>query len=306
MKINNNQLNSFALLPKEALKYLHIASLADLRVLIMLIAMEDGQGIEPKTLNHFNITEGEFNASLAFWQERDILPKDIVEKGQIAPPERDFTKLPTYNVGDVAKKMDDDETVQWLLLEGEKILGKTLTNTEITTIYGIYDWLKLPPPVIIMLMNFCGMQNKKNIKYIEKTAIEWSKQNISTLVEADKYIAAFKKKKDFTFRLRGILQITERELTPKEKAFVAKWEESGISDELITLAYEKTVANTGKVAFAYMDKIIDSWAEKGITDSKQVDGEKRSKVAAKNPSRFDFEEYRKRSFEIIKGQEGEN
>ena len=38
----------------------------------------------------------------------------------------------------------------------------------------------------------------------------------------------------------------------------------GFSDDMIRLAYEKTVMNTGKVAFNYMNSILKDWAEKGI------------------------------------------
>ena len=59
-----------------------------------------------------------------------------------------------------------------------------------------------------------------------------------------------------------------------EKKYISAWtEELNISPELVSLAYDKTVENTGKLSFAYMNKILVSWHGEGIKDA---DGVKRS------------------------------
>ena len=44
----------------------------------------------------------------------------------------------------------------------------------------------------------------------------------------------------------------------------------GISEKLIALACEKTLENTGKVSFAYADKILAAWKSKGISTVREA------------------------------------
>ena len=70
------------------------------------------------------------------------------------------------------------------------------------------------------------------------------------------------------------------------------------------------VANTGKVAFPYMNKILNNWKEKGYTTREKVQGENRTaprttgQKGGGTSSRFDFDEFERRSFEIIRQQNG--
>ena len=44
----------------------------------------------------------------------------------------------------------------------------------------------------------------------------------------------------------------------------------GIDEKLIVLACEKTLENTGKVSFAYADKILAAWKSKGISTVREA------------------------------------
>ena len=50
----------------------------------------------------------------------------------------------------------------------------------------------------------------------------------------------------------------------KQKEIVGEWAASGVTIELIELAYERTVQATGKAAFPYMKKIIENWLANNI------------------------------------------
>lgn len=311
MRINNGQFHAYTLLPCAAAGYLHIATEADVKVLIYLLSMEDGTEVEEKALAFLGISRQQLQTSTQFWIEKNILPKDILGpatrvKRETAP--RDITTMPTYDLVNISIEMENNAKLKALILEGESILSRTLTTADISTIFGIYDWLKMPPEVIVLLMNFCVMQNKKSVKYMEKMAIEWDKQGIHTMEAAQAYIADVRRKGEFTYRLRGLLQLTDRELTPAEKNFARQWEDMGFSDDMLLLAYEKTVANTGKVAFPYMNKILTTWKERGYTTREQVQGEARpvprTTGTKSGSSRFDFDEFERRSFEIIRQQNG--
>ena len=54
------------------------------------------------------------------------------------------------------------------------------------------------------------------------------------------------------FRSKG------RDFVDAEKQFIIKWQSSKKTMDDIRAAYEKTIMNTGKLSFPYMDKIIMS------------------------------------------------
>ena len=73
--------------------------------------------------------------------------------------------------------------------------------------------------------------------------------------------------------IRMVMRVTgvERALTRPELACVDRWKADGISEELLTHAYEKTVAKINKPHFVYMDKMLAGWQEKGLSTPMEVD-----------------------------------
>jgi DNA replication protein DnaD len=73
--------------------------------------------------------------------------------------------------------------------------------------------------------------------------------------------------------IRMVMRVTgvERALTRPELACVDRWKADGISEDLLTLAYEKTVAKINKPHFVYMDKMLAGWQEKGLSTPGEVD-----------------------------------
>lgn len=73
--------------------------------------------------------------------------------------------------------------------------------------------------------------------------------------------------------IRMVMRVTgiERALTRPELACVDRWKADGISEDLLTLAYEKTVAKINKPHFVYMDKMLAGWQEKGLSTPMEVD-----------------------------------
>ena len=57
----------------------------------------------------------------------------------------------------------------------------------------------------------------------------------------------------------------------REREYIAAWVELGLSDELIRLAYERTVYKKGAMNWPYMNKILQSWHEAGYRTPAQVE-----------------------------------
>lgn len=65
------------------------------------------------------------------------------------------------SIDQVSNAMTQNKELADLCLLAQEILGKTLTNSEIETLYYFYDELQLSPEVITILLEYCVSNNKK-------------------------------------------------------------------------------------------------------------------------------------------------
>jgi|GEM_PF-3975160 len=264
-RISNPLFGRYAPLPLSAREYIGAADSAALRALILILTSPDGAALDRSTLDGAGLTRAEFERGAAFWRERGVLPgqsadpSDPAAAGPSLPaaPSVVIDASPAYDTIQIADDMDSNEALRRMLTEAQSILGKTLGSGEVCTLYGLYDWLRLTPEAVLLLIEYCASHGKRGIKYIEKTAIEWSKAGVSDADSARRHIELLRREEDSLGHIRKLLGISGRDLTPTERRIASRWAELGVDDETILLAYDKTVANTGKLAMAYMDKVVD-------------------------------------------------
>ena len=138
--------------------------------------------------------------------------------------------------------------------------------------YSLVDWLGLPVEVVIMLLRFAAGQGKMGKRYIEAVAIDWADKGIDTYESAEEYIREIELRLSNEGKIRGILGIYDRALSQTEKKYIKIWTvEKNIPVELVAEAYDRTVAATGKLSWAYMNKIILSWVDEGIKTVSEVE-----------------------------------
>lgn len=170
------------------------------------------------------------------------------------------------SIEDIASVIEGNKALSDLCLIAQEILGKTLGNNEMETLYWFYDQLGFSPEVITMLLEYCVSKDKRGIKYIEKVAITWHENNITTIDEAQAYITRATKRDDFTSTLRKLFGITDRNLSKTENLYLESWrDELNMSEDMVGLAYEYCIMATNKLSFPYINTILKRWAEQGIT-----------------------------------------
>lgn len=169
------------------------------------------------------------------------------------------------NIDQVSSAMTQNKELADLCLLSQEILGKTLTNSEIETLYYFYDELKLSPEVITILLEYCVSKDIKNMNYIEKVAISWNKKGIFTMDAADKFITAEKEKNSYIYKIRKVFGIENRNLSKTEETFLKTWHDKFLMNEdMIELAYEYCIMQTTKLSFPYINSILKRWHELNI------------------------------------------
>ena len=199
-------------------------------------------------------------------------------------------ELPEYRTSDIVNRQDS--VFADIVSEAQKALGHVLSTPDLKKLFGIYDYLKLPPDVIMLLLNYCvgasrgrdGMGRLPSMRFIEKEAYNWVNREILTHEQAEDYINRSQLRRDETAKVARELGIFGRKLTSTENNYINSWLDMGFSLDVIALAYDRTVTNTGALKWAYMNKILLSWKEKGFFTVSEIEEKDSRHRPANKPS----------------------
>lgn len=178
---------------------------------------------------------------------------------------------PSYTMAEIDAVAAGNKSISGLFYQAETVLNKILTPADMEMLYSFVDWLGLPVEVITMLLSYAAKRGKTGRRYLETVAIDWAERGIDSFEAAEAHVMELEALDSAEHKIRSILGIYDRALSPTERKYIKLWlEDDRISLDLIPLAYDRTVAHTGKLSWAYMNKILQSWAEEGFTTPEQV------------------------------------
>ena len=103
-----------------------------------------------------------------------------------------------------------------------------------------------------------------SMRNIEREAYHWADLGIETLEEAAAHMQIQLEKQTKLNRIRNILQLGTRKLTPGEEKLAVQWLDWGFGEAEVALAYEKTCMNTGGLKWPYLNSILKSWHTQGL------------------------------------------
>ena len=214
-------------------------------------------------------------------------------------PKRD-DRLPEYSRGTVAAAMEQEPVFQGLYREMEGRLGRVFSDNDLKCLYTIYDYLALPPEVILLLTGWAVRRERRQknnpaasprMPQIQKEAFRWKHLGLDTLERAEDYLRRQELVDEREWDILSLVGVANRRpAVEREREYIAAWVELGLDDELIRLAYERTVYKKGAMNWPYMNKILQSWHEAGYRTPAQVEaGDKpprRDRPAQAKPQDF--------------------
>lgn len=237
-------------------------------------------------IHHFtSVDDGDFDIEFCFEPE----------KGTGAPPFR-----PCYKASEISRRLSENPRMSQMYKMVGQILGKTLSSADTELLYSFHDYYALPVEVITVLIEYYVSKGKRSMKYIEKEVGKWAAAGIDTIDKAKAYIEKREAFLSYANRVRTHLGIHERRLSTRELSYINTWQnEFSMSLEMVKTAFELTVNQTGKLSFAYMNKIMESWAKNNICKVDEVQKKKQPAPSAAKPARYNFEELERRAFEAV-------
>ena len=225
------------------------------------------------------LNESRLGCAEATLRQLGLLSDDRVS--HIAPGER-----PSYSERDVLEAMDGDVDFRSLYGEVQRLLGRSLNTEELKILLGFVRYLGMTPELVSVLVCYCkerarnrGSLRNPSLRTIEKEAYAWAERGIDSVEDAAAFIQAQNVRNSRLQRLMNLLQIRGRNLTAAEERYAQSWLDMDLSEELISMAYERTCLNTGGLNWAYMNKILQRWHEQGLRTAEDVrSGDRKASV----------------------------
>lgn len=213
-----------------------------------------------------------------------IISAAVAQPVQPAPQETTpVYNKPAYSLDQLREFKEREETSQ-LLFIAEAYIGKPLAPSEIKTILFFTDVLHFSDDLIDYLLQYCVERGKKDFKYIEKVAVNWAEEGITTPKQAQKFSTRYDRS------VYSIMNSLGRSTSPtaKELEFINRWtRDYGFSTDIILEACERSSLATDKHRFEYAEGILNSWRQANVhhkADIQQMDDSFQKKKTAKPAS----------------------
>lgn len=312
-------------------EHLRFCTAGQLKVLLLLLR-EGEREIRPERLAHrLGLSGEDVSDALDYWTAAGIFEKTEEGRSSGAPaPEsvpagtvteermkdghavRTVRARPRLSPGEISDLLRGNPDFPALIEELEKTYRKVLSNTERETAAYLFRYLELGADVILMAAGHCVRDGRKSFRYLESVVTAWSDAGINTFEKAEAHLMRLSGKRSWESHLIRLFGLPDRKLTTREARAADHWrDELKPSDDLLRLAYDRTVDATGRVSFAYMDRLLTAWTRKGLLTAEEAEREpapagKGAAPAGRNASRsFDVGEAIRMMNENSSGERGD-
>ncbi|MGN0422148.1 MAG: DnaD domain protein [Lachnospiraceae bacterium] len=156
-----------------------------------------------------------------------------------------------------------------LLFVAEQYLGKTLSAVDIDTITYFFDTLHMSAELIEYLIEYCVENGHKSMHYIQKVALSWNEQKITTVSDAKASTVMYNKN---CYSVLNAYGIKGRAPAASEITYIKKWnEEYGFTLDIILEACNRTMNTIHQPNFEYTDTILKNWRSKNVHYLKDIE-----------------------------------
>jgi DnaD/phage-associated family protein len=198
---------------------------------------------------------------------------------QSAPLPAQADTPPEYSRADVLHAMKGENAFSGLYRAVESCLGKPMSETDLKSLYTIYDYLALPPEVILMLAHWCvseterkyGPGKRPRMTAVKKEAFRWKRLGLDTVESAEDFLRKQQELSGREGQLLPLLGIRDRPPVDREREYIAAWVDMGFTDDAIRLAYERTLFQKQQMNWAYMNSILKRWHQAGFHTAAQAE-----------------------------------
>lgn len=241
--------------------------------LVYLYLLRSGGKLEPEQAQlDLGLDAARLEYALAALQRIGALGSSTEEITPIIPEVTQPVKVEEYSRFDVENALEQDKEYRWLNVQAEKYMGRVLTMPEYKRLLYIRQQIQLPFDVTACLMTHLAQEAQKrgralSITTLQHRAADWAALGIDSMEKADRQI----EREGSFWTLWRALGMGERAPVKREEETIRGWLCRGYPAELIQKACEETVYSTGKLKWAYADKILERWQTRGYRTVQDVE-----------------------------------
>ena len=294
-------------LPVAVIRKMQNAGETDLKVLLAAAEYLTAGPVEEEEL--FSLLGGAFERAeiekaLAFWRGADIVvpdgkksaarkapvrPAEPEEEKEVKKPARvDAEEPPFYSSVELADAAERNPRFKDLTAFAEEKLGKVLNTSEVAKLYSFLDYLKLPAEVIMLSIEDCASRGKGSLRYVAAQLNGFANEGICTYEAAEAHFARRAAFDQYAGTVRRLFGTGDRSFTAKEKEAIDLWQKWGYGEDVLELAFEKTVSSAKKPTVVYMHKVLESWHQNGWLTAEDVKNGKANGTPDKSYDIDDF------------------
>ena len=212
-------------------------------------------------------TEKDVIRALNYWKKQGLLEYETTTASSSDAPKPQTPSAPA-DVPNIQQYRSRKEFKE-LLFVAEQYLGKTLSSMDIEAITYFYDSLHMSADLIEYLIEYCVENGHKSMHYIQKVALSWNENNITTVEEAKSNTLTYNKN---CYSVMNAFGIKGRSPAASELEYIRRWnEEYGFSLDIIIEACNRTVNTIHQPNFEYTDSILKNWLDKGVHSLKDIE-----------------------------------
>lgn len=175
---------------------------------------------------------------------------------------------------DEVKNFRKDPNISELFFIIETYLKHPMATTDINTVLYWYDELHFSTELIVYLVEYCISEGHSSMHYMDKVALRWSEDKITSVAMAKENAAERSK---IYYGVMKAMGISGRKLVDNEVAMIRKWTgEYDFDFTLIQEACNRTISATSQPSFKYADSILSNWFKNkvhSLDDVKQLDAD---------------------------------
>lgn len=267
-------------LPAKVREYLPKASELQIKTLLMLTSADFCEkAARPAQMiaGYLGADEKDVENAIAFWKDKGILgaPSAADKNAEAAGKRRIIAAGQedahfAYTTEELNAVLDEKPSLKNLIDECSQLIGKTLNTFETTKIIFMEEYYGFEESYILEIVAYCAGTGKNNMAYISKMAAGLFEEGITNSRSFAEKTKKIREIASFEAIVRRQFAIGERTLTKKEQSMIAAWDSYGYGQEVVEIAYERTVNATGKASLPYADTMIKKWHEAGLKDVEQV------------------------------------
>lgn len=216
-------------------------------------------------------TEADAMRDLGFAKERyeraafTLTSLELTASPSAPAPAESAPAAPTYRAPELRQARTGDRRFAAVCDTAESVLGRTLTEGQLRTLFTVYDHLGLPAEVIIELLVYLKRE-KGTVKRrdIEQEACLWADMGLFTAQDAAAYLSRRDAERPLLAAMLGAVGITGREPTANEHRYLSEFISRGFPADAVALAAHRMEQSIGKFSWQYLRKILASWDQKGV------------------------------------------